>query len=35
MITVRTAIWWRNTMISRSFERPKRTAKRANDTFSG
>ena len=28
----RTASWWRNTMISRSFERPERTAKRANDT---
>ena len=24
--------WWRNTMISRSFERPQRTAKRVNDT---
>jgi len=24
-----TVIWWRNTMISRSFERPDRTAKRA------
>ena len=28
----RTVSWWRNTMISRSFERPERTAKPANDT---
>ena len=28
----RTASWWRSTMISRSFECPERTAKRANDT---
>ena len=28
----RTVSWCRNTMISRSFERPERTAKRANDT---
>ena len=27
-----TVSWWRRTMISRSFERPERTAKRANDT---
>ena len=27
-----TPSWWRNTMVSRSFERPERTAKRANDT---
>ena len=26
-----TASWWRNTMISRSFERPERTASRASD----
>ena len=26
-----TASWWRNTMISRSFERPDRTASRASD----
>ena len=28
----RTVSWWRSTMISRSFECPERTAKRANDT---
>ena len=28
----RTLSWWRSTMISRSFECPERTAKRANDT---
>ena len=28
----RTVSWWRSTMISRSFERPKRTAKRCDDT---
>ena len=28
----RAVSWWRNTMISRSLERPERTAKRANDT---
>ena len=27
----RTAIWWRSTMISRSFERPERTASRAGN----
>ena len=29
---LRTVSWWRNTMISRPFARPERTAKRANDT---
>ena len=27
----RTVSWWRSTMISRSFERPERTVKRANE----